>query len=149
MALCTKWTVNIDLLKTELAVGVHDHESSAQPVLVSLRAEGLADAEPATLDRCLDYEPICRWITEQWPQSPHTPLLETRVNELMDYLFALDNRVLQVWVGLYKPLAVPHAARVGIERQSTRRQFQEQMRMVDHRRDLSASARGSAACLAS
>src|SRR5574337_847789 len=80
MAPYAKWTLRIELLETRLAVGVYDHERSAQPVFVSVRADGWASAEPNALYQCLDYEPICRWITEQWPLSEHTPLLETRVD---------------------------------------------------------------------
>src|SRR5574337_109003 len=149
MAPYAKWTLRIELLETRLAVGVYDHERSAQPVFVSVRADGWASAEPNALYQCLDYEPICRWITEQWPLSEHTPLLETRVNELMSHLFALDTRVEQVWIGLYKPLAVPHAARVGVERQSTRRRFDEQLRALDRPGARTTHDLGSNACLTS
>lgn len=131
MALRSKWTVRVRDLETSLRVGIYPHEHDAQPVLVSLTLSGLAESMPDRLSQCFDYEPICDWITRQWPTSAHTPLLETRVNELFDHVFASDRRILDVWVGLYKPKACPQARLVGLEREMTRRQHEEQRRARD------------------
>jgi dihydroneopterin aldolase len=124
MALRAKWTVRIERLRTALAVGVHAHERRPQPVEVSVVIHGLSDAEPEALCDCLDYEPLCVWLTDEWPRTAHTPLLETRVNELLDRIFESDRRVQEAWVGVYKPNALPHAGRIGVERQVSRRQFE-------------------------
>ena len=118
------WTVRIDRLATQLPVGIYDHEQDAQPVWVSLTATGEASAAPGSLGDCFDYEPLCRWLTQEWPTSPHTPLLETRVNQVIEFLFAADPRVQQVWVGLYKQRVSQQALAVGMERASSRAEFE-------------------------
>ncbi len=117
------WTVRIDRLETHLPVGIYANEQDAQPVWVSLTATGEARAAPGSLDDCFDYEPLCRWLTQEWPASPHTPLLETRVNQVIEFLFTSDPRVQQVWVGLYKQRVSQQALAVGMERSSTRAEF--------------------------
>lgn len=118
------WTVRIDRLETHLPVGIYAHEQDAQPVWVSLTATGEARAAPGSLDECFDYEPLCRWLTQEWPASPHTPLLETRVNQVIEFVFATDPRVRHVWVGLYKQRVSQQALAVGMERASTRAEFE-------------------------
>lgn len=128
MARRSKWTVCVQSLQTRLRVGVYEHERQPQPIVVSLRISGLAETSPTTLAQCFDYEPICRWVLDDWPRSEHVLLLETRLNELADRVFAADRRIMDVWVGLYKTQAVPEARLVGLEREITRRQFEEQQR---------------------
>lgn len=124
------WTVRIERLATQLPVGIYDHEQDAQPVWVSLTATGEASAAPGSLGECFDYEPLCRWLTQEWPASPHTPLLETRVNQVIEFLFAADPRVQQVWVGLYKQRVSQQALAVGMERASSRAEFEALRRSV-------------------
>lgn len=125
MAPRSRWTARVESLETRLRVGVYAHEHELQPILVSLRISGLAEAHPSSLAQCFDYEPICRWMLDEWPLSAHTPLLETRLNELVSRVFA-DSRITDVWVGLYKTQAIPQASLVGLERDITRLQFEEQ-----------------------
>lgn len=122
------WTVRIERLPTELAVGVHAHEQALQPVQVSVVIKGRAAAHPDGLGDCLDYEPLLDWLTRQWPASPHVALLESRLNELFEYCFALDVRIDSVWAGLYKPTLCRGAAAVGMERGLTRREYAAQKR---------------------
>lgn len=126
------WTVRIERLATQLPVGIYDYEQDAQPVWVSLTATGEASAAPGSLGECFDYEPLCRWLTEEWPASPHTPLLETRVNQVIEFVFATDPRVRHVWVGLYKQRVSQQALAVGMERSSTRAEFEALHRSVTH-----------------
>jgi len=128
MALRSKWTVRIHRFETWLRVGSGDEEQQAQPVTVSLRICGLSETCPNGLQECLDYQPICQWMATEWPNSPNTPLLETRLNELVDHIFTQDKRVMDLWVGLYKTRSVRQAEYVGLEREVSRRQFQEQQR---------------------
>lgn len=130
------WTVRIERLATQLPVGIYDHEQDAQPVWVSLTATGEASAMPGSLDQCFDYEPLCRWLTQEWPASPHTPLLETRVNQVIEFVFASDPRVRHVWVGLYKQRVSQQALAVGMERASTRTEFEALRRTAADRTDL-------------
>lgn len=120
------WTVRIERLPIELAVGVYAHEHAPQPVQVSLVIKGRAAARPDALGDCLDYEPLLGWLTDQWPASPHVALLESRLNELFAYCFALDVRIDSVWAGLYKPGLCRGAVAVGMERGLTRREFAAQ-----------------------
>lgn len=113
-------------MKIHLPVGIYAHELDPQPVWVSLTASGVASASPRSLDQCFDYEPLCHWLTEVWPRTPHTPLLETRVNQLLGFVFGQDERLENVWVGLYKQGMSRQAVAVGIERCSTRVEFDAQ-----------------------
>jgi 7,8-dihydroneopterin aldolase/epimerase/oxygenase len=122
------WTVRIERLAIQLAVGVHPNEREPQPLWVSVTLEGLAPASPETLDDCIDYEPLCRWLTQHWPQTPHTALLETRINELLAFAFGLDARVSAARVGLYKERMSRDAISVGVERHATRLEFEAQRR---------------------
>ena len=118
------WTVRVERLEIRLPVGIYADELEPQPVWVSLAASGMAPASPQALDQCFDYEPLCRWLTRTWPRTPHTPLLETRINELCAFVFGLDERLQTVWVGLYKERMSRDAVAVGIERQVTRLEFE-------------------------
>ena len=122
------WTVRIERLAIRLAVGVHADEREPQPLWVSVTLEGLAPASPRTLDECIDYEPLCRWLTQHWPRTPHTALLETRINEVLAFAFGLDDNVHSARVGLYKERMSRDAVSVGIERHATRLEFLAQRR---------------------
>jgi hypothetical protein len=49
----TIWTVKIERLETQLAVGIYDEELDAQPVWVSVTLTGLAPAVPAGITTAL------------------------------------------------------------------------------------------------
>lgn len=127
------WSVRIERLLTHLRVGVYPDEHDPQPVWVTLRLRGLAAACPAALGECIDYEPLCRWVTEEWPRAPHTPLLETRINELAAFVFELDHRVQGVQVELAKQRMSAGAMSVGIERTYSRAEFEQQRRYLRNR----------------
>lgn len=120
------WTIKIERMEIHLPVGIYDAELAPQPLWVSVTASGAANASPRSLDQCFDYEPLCHWLTQVWPHTPHTPLLETRVNQLLDFVFGLDARVQSVWTGLYKQRMCRNAVAVGIERCATRVEFEAQ-----------------------
>ena len=108
----------------ELAVGIYPHEQEPQSLLVDIEVQGRADADPENLDGCLDYEPLCLWLRQEWPRTDHVPLLETRVNQLLAYLFALDPRIQSAQVGLYKVNMALGAQAVGMARTTTRQAFE-------------------------
>lgn len=124
----TTWTIKIERMEIHLAVGIYADELEPQPLWVSLTASGAASASPRSLDQCFDYEPLCHWLTHVWPRTPHTPLLETRINQLLGFVFGLDERVNNVWAGLYKHRMSRQAVAVGIERSTTRLEFEAQQR---------------------
>jgi dihydroneopterin aldolase len=128
MALRAKWTVRIEGLKTRLRVGAPNADPRTEPMSVSLEVNGLAPDAPQQLDDCFDYAPICEWVTREWPLSDAAPLLETRVNQLLTFLFECDRRVQDVWVGVYKTGQARGSARVGVERRASRTQFQSRLR---------------------
>ena len=123
----TTWSIRIDKLPTQLRVGVDPGELAPQPVWVTLRLRGVAAACPASLSECIDHAPLRRWITERWPRAPHTPLLETRVNELIAAAFNLDDRIQEVQAGLAKGRRAL-GTKVGIERCVSRPEFEAQRR---------------------
>jgi 7,8-dihydroneopterin aldolase/epimerase/oxygenase len=123
----TTWSIRIEKLPTQLRVGVDPGELAPQPVWVTLRLRGAAAACPSFPSECIDHAPLCRWITEQWPRAPHTPLLETRVNELVAAAFNLDDRIQEVQAGLAKGMGALGGT-VGIERCVSRPEFEAQRR---------------------
>lgn len=114
------WTVTIDNLETQLRVGIWDHEREYQPVRVTMSLGPAPNAREADGVNCL---PIVHWITDEWPHQPHTPLLETRLRELMAFVFAFDARIDWLDAALSKPLACPEAAGVGVRMVISRRDF--------------------------
>jgi len=127
----THWTIKIERMEIRLPVGIYPDELEPQTVWVSLTATGAAKASPQSIEQCLDYEPLCHWLADVWPHTPHTPLLETRINQLLDRVFSLDPRVETAWVGLYKQRMSRQAVAVGIERSMTRAEFGAQQAAVD------------------
>jgi dihydroneopterin aldolase len=122
------WKVKVERLRIDLAVGVYPKERPPQTLWVDVTLEGIAPVTPRTLSECIDYEPLLHWLKKEWPKTPHTPLLETRANQLLAFAFALDPRILSVRVALYKKLVSRGAIAVGIEREATRVQFEAQLR---------------------
>jgi dihydroneopterin aldolase len=127
----TTWTIKIDRMEIRLPVGIYPDELEPQTVWVSVTATGAADASPQAIAQCLDYEPLCHWLADVWPHTPHTPLLETRINQLLARVFSLDPRVETAWVGLYKQRMSRQAVAVGIERSATRAEFGAQQASAD------------------
>ena len=117
------WSVRIDRLEIVLPVGIHEDEQAPQPLWVSLLATARAAASPVNIGQCVDYAPLYHWLTAIWPQTPHTPLLETRVNELCAFIFDWDPRVHRLAIGMYKQRVSRSAVAVGIERTVTRSEF--------------------------
>jgi dihydroneopterin aldolase len=128
MAMRAKWTVRLEGVNTRLAVGLSENERRPQAVQVSLVINGLTPDAPGDLADCMDYAPIRDWIVDRWPRSAHTPLLETRVNQLLAFLLGFDKRVQDAWVGVYKIGKPGESGRVGVERQVSRGQFQARLR---------------------
>lgn len=130
MALRAKWTLRFEGVETKLAVGLSEKSPRPQAVQVNLVVNGLTADAPIELADCLDHASICDWIVRQWPNSAPTPLLESRINELLVFLFEFDKRVQDAWVCLYMSAHPGGPTRVGVERQVSRSQFQARLRMV-------------------
>lgn len=108
------WTIEINNLETRLRVGIWEHERAFQPVHIRLSLRAITAASPQSIEDCLDYQPICRWIVSDWPQQPHTPLLETKLRELMDFIFSYDARIEWADAAISKPQAIAEARGVGV-----------------------------------
>jgi dihydroneopterin aldolase len=108
------WTIEIADIETRLRVGIWEHERVLQPIRISMSIRALAAAIPESIADCLNYEPICRWIVETWPAQPHTELLETKLRELMDFVFNYDARIERVELAIAKPQAIAAARGVGL-----------------------------------
>jgi dihydroneopterin aldolase len=117
------WSVTIDNLETRLRVGIWDHEREHQPVRVTVSVGPAPGALHGQEPGGVSCQPIMHWIAEEWPHQPHTPLLETRLRELMAFVFAFDPRIGWLDAALSKPLACPQAAGVGVRMALSRRDF--------------------------
>lgn len=124
------WTLKVERLRIDLAVGTQPHELRPQPVWVSLEAEGLLPVLPQADDPGLDPEPLMQWLTRHWPATPHVPRLELRLHELLAAVYALDGRIHRVRAGLSKQRSGRGAHAVGLERDTTRAEFEAQQRQL-------------------
>lgn len=118
------WTIEVTDLETRSRVGIWDHEQELQPVRANITLHASTAALPGSIRDCLDYQPICNWINNEWPTYPHTPLLETRLAELMTFIFSFDKRVEWVDAALAKPNAIRNARGAGVRLALTRLQFE-------------------------
>lgn len=126
----TRWTLRMDGLLTRLAIGT-GRRPTQEPVEVGLQLQVLADVVPDAREQRVDLDAICDWITNAWPLSAPTALLEARTVELMDHVFRFDRRVQQVTVVLVRRIGdLADGARIAIEREATRAQFESQQRMA-------------------
>lgn len=105
-------------LETRLRVGIWDHEREFQPVRVSLSLRARLS------DGSLDSLAIPRWITGEWPKSPHIPLLETRLRELMQFVFEFDPRIEWADIALSKPWACRESRGVGVRMALSRDEYE-------------------------
>ena len=108
------WSIEIEDIETLSRVGIWEHEKALQPLRITISMRGVAPAFPRTIDDCIDYEPVCRWIVEEWPDRPHTALLETRLREVIDFIFDIDRRIEWVSVEILKSHAIREARGVGV-----------------------------------
>lgn len=131
-----KWTIRMERIETRLAFG----PGAGEDVQVSVVISGLARAAPDEAGDCIDHAPVFDWITREWPKSKPASLLQTRVNQLLAFLFDLDKRVQDAWVAIYRTGTPPSRTRVGVERQVSRSQFEAQLR-TNGSRSLAASGR--------
>jgi dihydroneopterin aldolase len=127
------WTIQIDEIETALRVGIWDHEREPQPIRISMTMRAMAAIIPLSIGDCLNYEPICRWIVDTWPAQPHTQLLETKLHELMDFVFDFDSRIEWVDIAISKPAAMAAARGVGIRMALARGEFEAAFKHQDVR----------------
>lgn len=94
------WIIEIKGLMTEMRVGDPDIERGFQPICIDVSISARASAFPESIDDCLNYQPICRWIVEELSKKPHTHRLETRALDLLRFIFDFDARAERVEVSM-------------------------------------------------
>jgi 7,8-dihydroneopterin aldolase/epimerase/oxygenase len=124
------WTIEIANINTQLRVGIWDHEHEYQPIQINLSIRAIAPTFPNTIADCLNYQPICLWITDEWPKQPHTPLLETKLQELMSFIFDFDSRVEWADLAISKLTAIPAAYGVGVRMALSRDDYEMAFRRI-------------------
>jgi 7,8-dihydroneopterin aldolase/epimerase/oxygenase len=91
-------------LVLELHLGIRDWERAPgrrQRVQVDVECYRSLGPPPATIDDCIDYSRLYRYLTTEWPARPHTDLLETLAHDLVNFVMA-DPKVEAVSVCLSK-----------------------------------------------
>ncbi len=81
-------------VRVAVRVGVYDQEHTA-PQLLIVDVELYRRQERFTgtsLADCLDYDRVYLHLTEEWPQRPHTGLLETLAEGLVEFCLS-DTRI--------------------------------------------------------
>lgn len=122
--LVQKWRVHVRNLEIMMRVGCAPEEREPQRVQVSVIIEGVYPVRPQRLDECINYDLVYQLVAKQWPNLPHTILLETRITELLEYIFRSDSRVQYAKVALLKPDIFPEVEAVGLEAEWTRADFE-------------------------
>ena len=118
------WIIEIVNLATSLSVGIWDHEVALQPIQVNLSLRAIAPVFPKTIQDCIDYQPICNWITTVWPEQKHTLLLETKLLELMNFVFNFDSRIEFADISISKTKAIQAAHKVGVRMTLSRSEYE-------------------------
>jgi len=99
---------------TEARVGLHPWEQHAErPSRLIVNVEMFAPLDGSLDDSIIDYDPV-REALKTWPARPHTPLLETMLNELVELCFK-NPRVQACRVSIVKPDIFNEAAGAGVE----------------------------------
>jgi hypothetical protein len=94
------WTVEIRELRTEL----HGTRGGAvQAVSIDVTVRALTPAVPASIDECMDYQPICRWILDELPTWQHGLCWESALRALLDFVFDADARIESVAASMSAP----------------------------------------------
>ena len=74
-------------LTVEMHIGIAEHEQGRKQRVV-VHVDLFAHAEtlaPSNIKDCLDYDRIHAYVTAEWPKRPHTDLLETLAEELVQF----------------------------------------------------------------
>jgi dihydroneopterin aldolase len=123
--MATEWNPNASHVRavlrdivTEARVGLHPWEQHPErPTRLIVNVEMFAPLAGSltdeTADTILDYDPV-RDALKAWPGRPHTPLLETLLQELVDLCFR-NPRVRACRVSIMKPDIFNEAAAAGVE----------------------------------
>lgn len=111
-------------VQTEAHVGLcawelHPEQPSRLVVNVEMYAKQDTPLDAETRESIIDYARV-RTVLRAWPSRPHTPLLETLVEELIQACFEIE-RVDACYVSVVKPTIFNDAAAAGVEAYRERR----------------------------
>lgn len=104
-------------LKTDINVGLHPwemHHEHPTRVVVDVELYSQCDQLGDSMDSIIDYDPIRALVANEWPKRPHTPFLETWVEELVAFCFSMP-KVDACRVSIVKPHIFAEADGVGVE----------------------------------
>lgn len=103
-------------VRVQIRVGAFAHEKmEPQTVEVDVELYRHYDAyDGEGLDDCLNYDPIYRYLTEDWPGRDHTDLLEAWAEDLIRHCLE-DGKVDACLVRIRKPDVYPGATVPEIE----------------------------------
>ncbi len=80
-------TLSLKKVRVDLRLGAFDHERhDAQPVEVEVDLSRRYDGDRVEgLEGCLNYDPLYRYITEDWPARDHVDLIEAWAEDLVRF----------------------------------------------------------------
>lgn len=122
-----RWRIFVENLETRVRIGIHEHERDPQRILVSAVIEADYSRRPQSIKECFDYDHLHRVVVEEWPHRSHVMLLETAVTELLESIFAADDRVVKARVSIRKPDIFVQAQAVGVEAEWTRADYERHL----------------------
>ena len=96
--------VSLQDVVLQLHLGIRDwerHPDRRQRLRVDVDCYRQLQSRPNTIDDCMDYSRIYRYLTTDWPARKHTDLLESLAHDLVDFLFQ-DETIGAVQVRLAK-----------------------------------------------
>ena len=112
------WTVQIRDLRTELRA---PRGAAGEVVSIDVTVRALTPAVPASIDECMDYQPICRWILDEMPALQHGQRWESALRALFDFVFEADARIESVAAAI----SAPGAGGAGLELTCSRQEHEE------------------------
>jgi len=110
----------LENISTTSKVGIWEHELISQPIRIDLEINASLAIFPNDIQECINYDPICNWLTHEFPNFPHTELLETRMLEIFDFIFRMDQRIKSATISIFKTKAFNNIDMVGINKTMTR-----------------------------
>jgi len=117
--------VRLHNISTEAKCGVHpweQHPERPNRLRVDVDLYARLDPGPSSTDEIIDYDPVRNFI-KSFPNRPHTDLLETLVNEIIEQCFNIK-RVESCRVSILKLDIFNETEGVGIENYRTRNSWE-------------------------
>ena len=109
-------------IEVQMFVGICDFEyKEKQKLMVNVTLQGNPKFAPTHITECMDYSKVCNLI-HSWENRKHVDLVETLLNELMDFVFK-DQRVLIADIEILKPNVIPGTNYVGVGAYITREEY--------------------------